>query len=83
MSKKWSVTVELADRVKRLPPYLFAEIDRVKREMVKKGVDIIDMGVGDPDLPTPLHIIEALHRASIDPANHRYARGYTGADGYP
>ncbi len=65
--------VELAKRVKRLPPYLFAEIDRVKRKVMASGKDIIDLGVGDPDLPTPPHIIEALHRGALDPANHRYA----------
>jgi LL-diaminopimelate aminotransferase len=67
------MNVELAKRVKRLPPYLFAEIDRVKRGLIASGRDIIDLGVGDPDLPTPPHIIEALHRAALDPANHRYA----------
>lgn len=73
MKKQTSITIELADRLKKLPPYLFAEIDRMKREVVKTGRDIIDLGVGDPDLPTPPHIIEALHRAALDPANHRYA----------
>jgi LL-diaminopimelate aminotransferase len=67
------MNVELAKRVKRLPPYLFAEIDRVKRGLIASGRDIIDLGVGDPDLPTPPHIIEALHKAALDPANHRYA----------
>lgn len=65
--------IKPADRLQKLPPYLFAEIDRVKRQIVRTGVDVIDLGVGDPDLPTPPHIIEALHRAALDPANHRYA----------
>ncbi len=73
MSAKTQFKIELADRLKKLPPYLFAEIDRMKREVVGTGRDIIDLGVGDPDLPTPPHIIEALHRAALDPANHRYA----------
>lgn len=64
--------IEKAERLKRLPPYLFKEIDRQKEEVRAKGVDIIDLGVGDPDLPTPPHIIEALQRAAADPANHRY-----------
>jgi LL-diaminopimelate aminotransferase len=64
--------MELADRLKRLPPYLFAEIDRRKREARARGVDLIDMGIGDPDLPTPPHIIEALKRSAENPANHRY-----------
>jgi LL-diaminopimelate aminotransferase len=44
---------EKAERLKRLPPYLFKEIDRKKAEVKARGVDIIDLGVGDPDLPTP------------------------------
>ncbi len=64
--------VELAERLKRLPPYLFAEIDKKKREARARGVDLIDMGIGDPDLPTPPHIIEALKRGAENPANHRY-----------
>jgi len=65
--------VRLADRLQRLPPYLFAELDRAKRQAREAGRDVIDFGVGDPDLPTPPHIIEALTRAARDPANHRYA----------
>jgi LL-diaminopimelate aminotransferase len=65
--------IEMADRLKKLPPYLFAEIDRVKREVIQSGRDVIDLGVGDPDIPTPPHIIEALRRAALDPENHRYA----------
>ena len=61
-----------ADRLKKLPPYLFKEIDRKKAEVMARGIDIIDLGVGDPDLPTPPHIIEALKKAVDDPAHHRY-----------
>jgi LL-diaminopimelate aminotransferase len=53
-----------------LPPYLFARIDEMKTEQAKKGVDIIDLGVGDPDLPTPPHIVAALCKAAQDPENH-------------
>lgn len=63
---------EHAGRLKKLPPYLFKEIDRKKAEVMARGVDIIDLGVGDPDLPTPPHIIEALKKAADEPANHRY-----------
>ena len=56
--------IPLADRLAKLPPYLFAEIDKNKREARARGVDLIDMGIGDPDLPTPPHIIEALKRAA-------------------
>ncbi|MFP4035965.1 MAG: LL-diaminopimelate aminotransferase [Desulfobacteraceae bacterium] len=61
-----------AERLKKLPAYLFKEIDRKKEEIKAGGVDIIDLGVGDPDLPTPAHIVEELARAGWDPANHRY-----------
>lgn len=61
-----------AKGISSLPPYLFAEIDERKRETEKKGVDIIDFGIGDPDLPTPPHIVEAVCNAAKDPSNHRY-----------
>ena len=63
---------EKAERLKKLPPYLFKEIDRKKAEVRARGVDIIDLGIGDPDLPTPPRIIEALKKAAEDPATHRY-----------
>ncbi len=69
--------IEKSDRINSLPPYLFKEIDRQKEEIRKRGVDIINLGVGDPDMPTPSHIIEALNKAAHDPANHRYP-SYTG-----
>lgn len=62
----------LAQRIKELPPYLFAEIDRMRREAVAKGVDLIDLGVGDPDLPTPDGIVQRAQAAVADPGNHRY-----------
>jgi LL-diaminopimelate aminotransferase len=64
-----------------LPPYLFARIDEMKAEQRKKGTDIIDLGVGDPDLPTPSHIVEALCTAAKDPANHHYP-DYAGMPAY-
>ena len=64
--------IKWAKRIEELPPYLFAEIDRRKNELIEKGVDVIDLGVGDPDIPTPDHIIESLREAAGDPANHRY-----------
>lgn len=73
--------IEKAERLKRLPPYLFKEIDRQKEEVRAKGVDIIDLGVGDPDIPTPPHIIEALKKAAADAANHQYP-SYTGMDDF-
>ncbi len=63
----------LTKRLEALPPYLFLEIDKAKRKARQEGRDIIDLGIGDPDLPTPQFIIEALSKAANDPANHRYA----------
>jgi LL-diaminopimelate aminotransferase len=56
----------------KLPPYLFAEIDRKIAEAKSRGVDIISLGVGDPDLPTPAPIVKALQEGVADPANHNY-----------
>ena len=64
--------VKWASRIAELPPYLFAEIDAKKNELIDKGVDVIDLGVGDPDIPTPDFIIEALNEGANDPENHRY-----------
>ena len=66
-----------ASRIEKLPPYLFAEIDRKVDEARARGADIISFGVGDPDLPTPPHVVEALEQAAADPATHRYP-SYTG-----
>lgn len=62
----------IAKRLSELPPYLFVEIDRKKREAAARGVDVINLGIGDPDLPTPVSIVRALARAARKPANHRY-----------
>lgn len=60
-------------RIDRLPPYLFAEIDQMKLEARRRGEDIIDLGMGNPDLPTPRHIVEKLIEAAQNPRNHRYS----------
>ena len=64
---------EFSKRLQNLPPYLFVEIDKAKRKARAEGRDLIDLGVGDPDLPTPKHVIEKLSEAAKDPRNHRYA----------
>ncbi len=67
-------------RLDMIPPYLFAEIARVKAEAIASGADIIDLGIGDPDLPTPQPVIDELTRSANDPATHRYdetPRGWT------
>ena len=67
------INIEFSDRLKELPPYLFVEIDKAKRQAKAEGRDIIDLGIGDPDTPTFPHIIEALKTAAGDPNNHHYA----------
>lgn len=64
--------MRVAARMEKLPPYLFLELDRVVEEKKSQGYDVINLGIGDPDLPTPQHIVAALHEASRIPANHRY-----------
>ena len=64
--------VEKADRIRELPPYLFATIDKLKAEQVAKGVDVIDLSIGDPDLPTPSNIIARMNEATQDKKNHQY-----------
>lgn len=59
-------------RMDGLPPYLFAEIERKVTEKKKSGVDVISLGIGDPDMPTPAHIVEEMRRQVADPVNHRY-----------
>jgi LL-diaminopimelate aminotransferase len=61
-----------AERLNALPPYLFIEIDRKKREAIEAGKDVINLGVGDPDEPTPGFIVERMQQAVADPKNHRY-----------
>ncbi|WP_206812898.1 LL-diaminopimelate aminotransferase [Paradesulfitobacterium ferrireducens] len=64
--------MEEALRIKALPPYLFARIDEKVSAARAKGVDVISLGIGDPDMPTPDYIIERLTQAARNPANHRY-----------
>lgn len=60
-------------RLKRLPPYVFSVMDQLKSQLIQEGKNIFDFGMGNPDQPTPPHIVEALREASLDPATHRYA----------
>jgi len=66
------MNIEYAQRIKNLPPYLFARIDELKRAALSRGVDLIDISIGDPDIPTPKHIVEAMKSAVENPAHHRY-----------
>lgn len=67
--------MKYSQRIQNLPPYLFAEIDRKKKAAIDKGVDIISLGVGDPDRPTPPHIIKAGQEAMAKASNHQYPFG--------
>lgn len=67
------IKFERAERLKKLPPYLFVEIDKAKKKARDEGRDVIDLGVGDPDIPTPNFIIDALNKAVKDPSTHRYS----------
>ena len=68
--------MRIAKRVEGLPPYLFAELDKRVAAKRAEGADVISLGVGDPDLPTPPHIVEALREAALDPSTHRYPSYY-------
>lgn len=61
-----------AQRIAQLPPYLFLELDRMEQRLRAQGHDVISLGIGDPDLPTPPHVVAALKTAADDPRTHRY-----------
>lgn len=61
-----------SNRLDKLPPYLFVEIDKAKRRAISQGKDIIDLGIGDPDVGSPKEVIDALYKAVQDPKNHHY-----------
>jgi len=64
--------MRVARRIESLPPYLFAELDKKLAAKRAQGIDVISLGVGDPDLPTPAHVVEAMREAVRDPATHQY-----------
>jgi len=71
-SKKTRKKPEIAERLNRIPAYLFAELDAMKRKKIEEGIDVIDFGVGDPDLPTPEPIVEAMKKAVEKVENQKY-----------
>ncbi len=72
MTNVFGGVMRIARRMQKVPPYLFADLDRQRAALKARGVDVISLAVGDPDLPTPDHIIDALARAARDPAAHQY-----------
>jgi LL-diaminopimelate aminotransferase len=71
--------MRFANRIDKVPPYLFVEISRKIAEKKAQGIDVISFGIGDPDIPTPPNVVERLREAALDPANHRYPE----TDGLP
>jgi LL-diaminopimelate aminotransferase len=71
--------MRLSKRIEKIPPYLFVEITRAIARKRAEGVDVVTFAIGDPDIPTPKHIMDSLHAAADDPANHRYPE----SDGLP
>ena len=67
------MSFEYAKRIKRLPPYLFAEIEKIIKEKKAQGIDLISLSIGDPDLPPPKFIIDALKEEAANPKNHNYS----------
>ncbi len=72
--------IEVSSRISRLPPYLFTRINKMKYDKRVAGVDIIDLGMGNPTDPTPRNVVDKLAEAALDPRNHRYSvsNGITG-----
>lgn len=73
--------MQKAECLNHLAPYLFAQIDAKRDALVAQGVDVISLGIGDPDMPTPSHIVDALIKAAQNPANHQYP-DYAGSLAY-
>jgi len=61
-----------ANRIANVPPYLFAEVEKKRAEMISRGVKVIDLSIGDPDMPTPKRILRKFHKAVNDPKTHNY-----------
>jgi alanine-synthesizing transaminase len=73
MSNQQPFKIDVSARIARLPPYLFARINKMKYEKRVAGVDIIDLGMGNPTDPTPEGVVNKLAEAALDPKNHRYS----------
>jgi len=73
--------MKISKRIENIPPYIFDDIDKIKEETEKKGIDIIDLGIGDPDIPTPPSIVDKMAEAIRKPENHGYPP-YRGTDAF-
>ncbi|MFW5869066.1 MAG: LL-diaminopimelate aminotransferase, partial [Armatimonadota bacterium] len=74
--------MEQAQRLQRIPPYPFREIAALKQKMIDEGNEPIDFGIGDPDMPTPQFVIDALCEAANDPETHPYDESGFGTEGF-
>jgi LL-diaminopimelate aminotransferase len=72
--------VRFSQRIDAVPPYLFAELERKISEKRREGIDVISLGIGDPDLPTPQVVVDALAEAARDPSTHRYPTNHGSDD---
>jgi alanine-synthesizing transaminase len=72
-TQNWVFVMEEFYRIKRLPPYVFNIVNEQKYKARVRGEDIVDFGMGNPDMPTPKHIVDKLVAAASDPRNHRYS----------
>jgi alanine-synthesizing transaminase len=72
-SSDMSIQYRRTARLEKLPPYLFGRLNDAKLKMRQKGIDIIDFGMGNPNIPTPAHVVEKLRETVIDPKTHRYS----------
>src|SRR4029453_13329624 len=73
MSTQLPFKIDVSPRIQRLPPYLFGRIIKMKYDKRVAGVDIIDLGMGNPTDPTPECVVKKLSEAALDPRNHRYS----------
>ena len=67
------MNIEYSERIKKLPPYLFAEIEKLIHEKRNQGLDLISLSIGDPDLPPPKVVIDSIRKEAADPKNHNYS----------
>src|SRR5512138_2497251 len=75
------IKLDVSPRISRLPPYLFGRINKMKYDKRVAGIDIIDLGMGNPTDPTPECVVEKLAEAARDPRNHRYTSDGKGIPG--
>ncbi|MDR1928564.1 MAG: LL-diaminopimelate aminotransferase [Endomicrobium sp.] len=67
--------INYSNRLKELPPYLFIEMDKKKKKAIDQGINFISLGIGDPDISTPTHIVESMQKAVLNSKNHHYPFG--------